>query len=69
MPGSHPLMFADCFLTGAGQVGVPFCSKCGRAMGGERDRFGRQVGERGQDKRALCGERVPAGPGIEVLLS
>ena len=41
MPGSHPLTFADCILTGAGQVEGPFCSKCGRAMGGERDRFGR----------------------------
>ena len=28
------------------QVGVPSGSKSGRAVGGERDRFGRQVGDR-----------------------
>ena len=33
------------------QVGVPSGSKSGRAVGGERDRFGRQVGERGPGNR------------------
>ena len=57
MPGSHPLMFADYILTGAGQVVVPFCSKCGRAMGGERDRFGSLVPDtRGRgDTSEICG--------------
>ena len=34
------------------QVGVPSGSKSGRAVGGERDRFGRQVGERGPGNRS-----------------
>ena len=29
------------------QVGVPYGSKAGRVASGERDRYGRQVGERG----------------------
>ena len=33
-------------------VGVPSGSKSGRAVGGERDRFGRQVGERGPGNRS-----------------
>ena len=48
------------------QEGVPYGSKSGRAVGGERDRFGRHVEERGgggQYRRAESGERGPGNRG------
>ena len=53
-------MGTDCWQQGnLWQVGVPYGSKCGRALvGGEKDRFGRQVAER-EGVGSTGGQRAP----------